>query len=61
HSASEVAFRLGYNESAYFSKVFKKYERDTVRQYKQRLGEDRPDLSSDIDDLLPRFGRDNEQ
>lgn len=38
HSASEVAFRLGYNESSYFSKVFKKYERGTVRQFRQQLG-----------------------
>lgn len=60
HSASEVAFRLGYNESAYFSKVFKKYERDTVRQYKQRLGDDRPDLPSDIDDLLSGLSGDGE-
>ena len=44
HSASEVAFRLGYNESAYFSKVFKKYERGTVRQYKQQLDAGRPEL-----------------
>ena len=61
HSASEVAFRLGYNESAYFSKVFKKYERDTVRQYKQRLGEDRPDLPADIEAILSGFSYDNEQ
>ncbi|MDL2259296.1 response regulator [Deltaproteobacteria bacterium OttesenSCG-928-K17] len=58
HSASEVAFRLGYNESAYFSKVFKKYERGTVRQYKQQLGADRPE-SPDIDNFLP--GGDDER
>ncbi|MBS6518638.1 MAG: AraC family transcriptional regulator [Clostridium sp.] len=33
-SIAEVAFRLGYNESSYFSKVFKKYEDMTVKQYK---------------------------
>lgn len=33
-SIAEVAFRLGYNESSYFSKVFKKYENMTVKQYK---------------------------
>ncbi|MGL4209268.1 MAG: response regulator transcription factor, partial [Candidatus Adiutrix sp.] len=43
HSASEVAFRLGYNESGYFSKVFKKYERGTVKQYRQQLGDVRLD------------------
>lgn len=35
-SIAEVAFRLGYNESSYFSKVFKKYENMTVKQYKNR-------------------------
>ncbi len=33
----DVAFRLGYNESSYFSKVFKKYEHVTVFQYKKSL------------------------
>lgn len=33
-SIADVAFRLGYNESSYFSKVFKKYEKITVKQYK---------------------------
>lgn len=35
-SIAEVAFRLGYNESSYFSKVFKKYEKMTVKQYRNR-------------------------
>ena len=56
HSASEVAFKLGYNESAYFSKVFKKYERGTVSQYKQRLGDDRLELPSDLENFLPPLG-----
>lgn len=34
-SIAEVAFKLGYNESSYFSKVFKKYENVTVKQYKK--------------------------
>ena len=37
-SVAEVAFRLGYNESGYFSKVFKKYENMTVYQYKKKIG-----------------------
>lgn len=36
-SIAEVAFRLGYNESSYFSKVFKKYENMTVKQYKNAV------------------------
>lgn len=39
-SIAEVAFRLGYNESSYFSKVFKKYEHMTVKQYKNRKRQD---------------------
>lgn len=37
HSIAEVAFRLGYNESSYFSKVFKKYEKMTVKEYKREV------------------------
>lgn len=41
-SIAEVAFRLGYNESSYFSKVFKKYEKMTVKEYKRKVrGESR--------------------
>lgn len=36
-SIAEVAFRLGYNESSYFSKVFKKYENMTVKQYRNDI------------------------
>ena len=36
-SVAEVAFRLGYSESNYFSKVFKKYERITVQQYRKSI------------------------
>ena len=36
-SIAEVAFRLGYNESSYFSKVFKKFENMTVKQYKKKI------------------------
>lgn len=37
YSTAEVAFRLGYNESSYFSKIFKKYEHETVREYRSRV------------------------
>ena len=36
-SVADVAFRLGYNESSYFCKVFKKYENMTVQQYKKTV------------------------
>ena len=36
YSTAEVAFRLGYNESGYFSKIFKKYEDLTIREYRHR-------------------------
>lgn len=35
-STADVAFRLGYNESNYFSKVFKKYENITVHDYRKK-------------------------
>lgn len=34
-SVSDVAFNLGYNESGYFSKIFKKYEKITVEQFRK--------------------------
>lgn len=34
-SVAEIAFRLGYNESNYFGKVFKKYEHVTAFQYRK--------------------------
>ncbi|MEA5083182.1 MAG: response regulator [Lachnospiraceae bacterium] len=36
-SIGEVSFALGYNESSYFCKVFKKYEQMTVHQFKNTL------------------------
>lgn len=34
---SDIAYELGYNESSYFSKVFKKYEGVTPIQYKRSI------------------------
>lgn len=33
-SIADIGFRLGYNESSYFCKVFKKYEGITCKQYR---------------------------
>lgn len=37
---SEVAFQLGYNESSYFSKLFKKFVKVTIQEYKQSINRD---------------------
>lgn len=34
-SVADIAFELSYNESSYFSKVFKKYENLTILQYRK--------------------------
>lgn len=39
-SLTDAAYRLGYNECSYFSKVFKKYEHVTVLEYKRSLNSD---------------------
>lgn len=36
-SMAEIAFQLGYNESSYFTKVFKKYEGMTPQQYRNEF------------------------
>ncbi len=36
-SVAEIAYKLGYSESSYFSKVFKKYENMTVQQYRKTI------------------------
>lgn len=36
-SMVDVAYQLGYNESTYFSKIFKKYEGITIKEYKRRM------------------------
>lgn len=39
-STADVAFRLGYSESNYFSKVFKRYENVTAHEYRKRHAAD---------------------
>lgn len=34
HTVTEVAEYIGYNERSYFSKIFKKFERQTIQEYK---------------------------
>ena len=36
-SISKIAFQLGYSESSYFRKVFKKYEHVTLQEYKNKV------------------------
>lgn len=36
-SMTDIAYRMGYNEGSYFSKVFKKYEGITPQQYKAKI------------------------
>lgn len=40
-SVTDVAYRLGYNESSYFSKLFKKYEKMTISAYKKMVREEK--------------------
>jgi two-component system response regulator YesN len=35
YTISDVAEHMGYNERSYFSKVFKKFERQTIQEYRQ--------------------------
>ncbi len=37
HSTTEVAFKLGFNESGYLSKVFQKYEGMSIQEYRQSV------------------------
>ena len=36
-SISKIAFQLGYSESSYFRKVFKKYEHVTLQEYRKKV------------------------
>ena len=36
-TAADAAYRLGYQESTYFSHVFKKYEGMTIQEFQRRI------------------------
>ena len=36
YSIADISFKLGYNESSYFSKIFKKYEHLTCTEFRNR-------------------------
>lgn len=36
-SIGDIAFRLGYSESSYFSRVFRQYENMTVKEYRSKV------------------------
>ena len=40
---TEISYRMGYNDSSYFSKVFKKYEGMAPKQYQMRAGKAAPE------------------
>lgn len=52
YTVADIAYSLGYNESSYFSKVFKKYEGMTVQEYKKLNQNDGEIFAGNCDEFL---------
>jgi two-component system response regulator YesN len=56
YTAIDIAYNLGYNESGYFSKVFKKYEGITTQEYRKRCQSSGEVFAGDCEKYLGNIG-----
>lgn len=56
YTVIDIAYNLGYNESSYFGKVFKKYEGMTVQEYKKLCASNGEVFAGNCDDYLDLLG-----